>query len=48
MGNVGSRIDDSGALFLKDQNRCQFFFSDITFAADRRGKEDANHVHAIT
>lgn len=25
MGNVGSRVDDSGTLFLKDQNRRECF-----------------------
>lgn len=24
MGNVGSRLDDSGGLFFKDQSRCMF------------------------
>lgn len=24
MGNVGSRLDDTGSLFFKDQSRCMF------------------------
>jgi hypothetical protein len=27
MGVVGSRLDDSGCLYFKDQNKCAFVFA---------------------
>jgi hypothetical protein len=48
MGNVGSRIDDSGALFLKDQNKCQFFSISHSYQTNGGKTMLTMFMHAIT